>query len=684
MGCARSIEQRPFGALVVVLSVLLFSLCIPAVQANLTESSSGEELFLSCIQDDECLLTPVASGEEVISNTVFASPAQPDTITFEFDMDPQQSHLALLPSTLKSMIIDLRFTGELSGANKPELEVSLILASSVTTWNFEAETLPSASTSNPYTLEDEELNLNGERLLWPEQTVRLRLTFVLDRPGTWELHLRGASSMVLEIPWSEDVESRNSDEPSSDLEPRSTDFETIHYGALLENDRDCWSFAVEQHELLNIYFEWENVPVEIQQSRGLPDLIQPSGRLSPAPTVVIKENDDTTRITYRWRALPVGDYIFCIGGTAGKFQPYLWSGQFAFESLGPSNPVEFDGEALYPAGSALLGDETEALSLSESGFGLLFISFLALIFFILDSLRNSTSSLLRIGVFTPGVLLILVGGIFHPMWALADEVQKESEIQFDDLIDMRLQQLWDISYPGVPEQVLVTHSSSTWGMLDGDRLQLRLQVDEAVPLPDGRWQLIVPELQNFRIDQAIFSQVAMGGVQTSDQGMLEQQSVQFILLAGRSLFLDLLMLEAMMVVDEPPKSSVFHVDFEMVRVQATDSVSVPAWGTRPNSITANDWVLLQGALFPEQVSVSLCDCDFDLLDVRFIPSPGFDIGDIPPQIDIENASGLISYSSPVALLGIALCAFASRSESLRRKKAKALATTLFGQKSKWE
>ena len=684
MGCARSIEQRPFGALIVVLSVLLFSLCIPAVQANLTESSSGEELFLSCIQDDECLLTPVASGEEVISNTVFASPAQPDTITFEFDMDPQQSHLALLPSTLKSMIIDLRFTGELSGANKPELEVSLILASSVTTWNFEAETLPSASTSNPYTLEDEELNLNGERLLWPEQTVRLRLTFVLDRPGTWELHLRGASSMVLEIPWSEDVDSRNSDEPSSDLEPRSTDFETIHYGALLENDRDCWSFAVEQHELLNIYFEWENVPVEIQQSRGLPDLIQPSGRLSPAPTVVIKENDDTTRITYRWRALPVGDYIFCIGGTAGKFQPYLWSGQFAFESLGPSNPVEFDGEALYPAGSALLGDETEALSLSESGFGLLFISFLALIFFILDSLRNSTSSLLRIGVFTPGVLLILVGGIFHPMWALADEVQKESEIQFDDLIDMRLQQLWDISYPGVPEQVLVTHSSSTWGMLDGDRLQLRLQVDEAVPLPDGRWQLIVPELQNFRIDQAIFSQVAMGGVQTSDQGMLEQQSVQFILLAGRSLFLDLLMLEAMMVVDEPPKSSVFHIDFEMVRVQATDSVSVPAWGTRPNSITANDWVLLQGALFPEQVSVSLCDCDFDLLDVRFIPSPGFDIGDIPSQIDIENASGLISYSSPVALLGIALCAFASRSESLRRKKAKALATTLFGQKSKWE
>ena len=246
------------------------------------------------------------------------------------------------------------------------------------------------------------------------------------------------------------------------------------------------------------------------------------------------------------------------------------------------------------------------------------------------------------GVFTPGVVMILVGGIFHPMWILADEGKKESEIQFDDLIDMRLQQLWDISYPGVPEQVLVTHSSSTWGMLDGDRLQLRLEVEEAIPLPDGRWQLIIPELQEFRIDQAIFSQVALGGVQTSDQGMLEQQSVRFILLAGRSLFLDLLMLEAMMVVDEPPKSSVFHVDFEMVSVQATDSVSVPAWGTRPNSVSANDWVLLQAALFPEQVSVSLCDCDFDLLDVRFISSPGFDIADVPHTSDIENASPAVS------------------------------------------
>jgi hypothetical protein len=81
----------------------------------------GGKLFLSCIQDNDCQLTSVASGEEIVSNNVFASPAQPETVTLEFDMDPQQFELALLPSLLDTMVLDLRFTGEFSGYNKPEL-----------------------------------------------------------------------------------------------------------------------------------------------------------------------------------------------------------------------------------------------------------------------------------------------------------------------------------------------------------------------------------------------------------------------------------------------------------------------------------------------------------------------------------------------------------------------------------
>jgi hypothetical protein len=668
----------------VILGLFLLSFCAPLSQANLTESPDGGKLFLSCIQDDECQLTSVASGEEVVSNSIFASPAQPETVTLEFEMDPRQVELALLPTLLDSMILDLRFTGEVSGYNKPELDVSLILGSSVTEWNFEADFVPSLSTTSPYTLEDESLNLNGDRVLWPDDPVRLRMTFVLDRPGTWELHLRGASSMELQIPWSEDVESRNSDEPSSDLEPRSTEFETVHYGALLETDRDCWTFTIEQHEVINIYLVWETVPIEIQQSHGMPDLIQPSGRLSNSPEVIVREDDDSTRTTYRWRAMPVGDYTFCFGGTAGKFQPYAWTGQLAFEGAGPVTPADFDGKAFYPAGSALLGDEDAPVSLSRHSSGFLFLSLLLFAGFVFDGLRNSTSSLLRFGFFTPGVLFLLVGGILHPMWALGDEVQSDTEIQLDELIENRLQQLWDASYPGVPEQVLVTQTGSTWGMLDGQRLELRLEVEEAIPLPDGRWQLIVPELQELRLDQVIFSQVNRGGSQTTDEGMLEQQTVRFILLAGRSLLLDMLMLEAMMVVDEKPKSSIFHVDFDMVDVPATGSVSVPAWGTRPASVSEYDWLLLQSALFPERISVSLCDCDLDLLDVRFISSPGFDANDLPPFITVENASGLIPFATPVGILGLMLCTVSSRGEYTRRVKAKKLASEMFQENAKWD
>ena len=681
----RSSSRRSLPVtLILILSLFLLSLFSPLVQANLNESTDGGKMFLSCIQDDECELRSVAGGEELVSDTVFASPAQPETVTIEFEMQPQQRELALLPTTLTSLVLDLRFTGDFSGYTKPELDVSLILGSSVTDWNFDADFVPSLSQTSPYSLEDEPLNLNGERVLWPEDPVRLRMTFVLDRPGTWELYLRGSSSMELHIPWSEDINDRNSDEPSSDLEPRSTEFETVHYGALLENDRDCWSFSIEQNEVVNIYVQWETVPIELQQSHGLPDLIQPNGRLSSAPEVIVRDDDDSTRTTYRWRALPVGDYIFCFGGTAGKFQPYTWTGQLAFEGAGPVTPADFDGKAFYPAGSGIIGDESSPVSLSRYSSGFLFISLILFAGFVIDGLRHSTSSLLRFGAFTPGVLFLLVGGILHPMWALSDEVQVESEIQLDELIENRLQQLWDASYPGVPEKVLVTHTGATWGMLDGERLEMRLEVDQAIPLPDGRWQLIVPELQELRLDQAIFSQVSRGGAQTTDDGMLEQQTVRFILLAGRSLLLDLLMLEAMMIVDEKPISSVFHVDFKMVDVPATGSVSVPAWGTRPVSVSEYDWLSLQSALFPERISVSLCDCDLDLLDVRFIASPGFDTNDVPPFISVENASGLVPYATPIGVLGLVLCAVSSRGEYTRRLKARNLASKLLTGNTQWD
>jgi len=142
-------------------------------------------------------------------------------------------------------------------------------------------------------------------------------------------------------------------------------------------------------------------------------------------------------------------------------------------------------------------------------------------------------------------------------------------------------------------------------------------------------------------------------------------------------------LEGLLVVDEEPTSSVFHLDTEMVDAPATGSVNVPAWGTRPASISANDWVLLQSSLFPEQISVSLCDCDLDLLDVRFQASDGFDASDVPQGLELRNASGLINGAGTIAWIGLLMLVVCARMEHLRRKKARSLAHAMFDESSQW-
>jgi hypothetical protein len=94
-------------------------------------------------------------------------------------------------------------------------------------------------------------------------------------------------------------------------------------------------------------------------------------------------------------------------------------------------------------------------------------------------------------------------------------------------------------------------------------------------------------------------------------------------------------------------------------------------------------VLLQASLFPERISVSLCDCDLDLLDVRFTASEGFDASDVPKGLELSNASGLIKGAIPVAMLGFLLLLTSATVEQRRRKKAKRLAQQMFAPSMKW-
>ena len=647
---------------------------VSPASAGLTATSEGGNLYPSCRADNDCVLTPIPVGEELVSGQSSANTFQQEVLTFEFVADPPQEHIALLSDMLSLLEIDFRHQTEAGSFFRPALDVRLILGQNVNDWSFDASVLPDSNPS-PYTLENEQLDLSEGRVLWENEPIRLVLTITLDRPGTWEFNMRGASVMKLDVPWSIDAGDVDSDEPSSTTQPRETLFEEIHRGALVGADHDCWSFEVETHEVLRLFVEWELVPIEVEQPHPVPDLITAAGRLSPSPEVVVDDDGESLTITYRWRALPTGDYTLCMHGSPEKIQPYVWAGAFGYESMGPTDPSGFGSASYYPQGAATVGDASNPYNLHGQGFGLLVLSILTLVILVVFALRPTTSYGLRFGMFVPGVLMLMVGGFLHPLWAIADEVQHDDEMLLDDLIDMRLQQLWDVSAEGVPEQTLATHTGATWGMLDGEHLKLKLTIEQALPLDDGRWQLVVPELESLRLDEAIFGQVAKGQTQQTQQGMLESQTVRFVLLAGRSLLLDLLMLEALLVVDDVPESSVFHIDATMVQTQAAGSFAAPAWSTRPSSISASDWVRLQGSLFPERISISLCDCDLDLLDVTFLPSDGFDGDDVPAQWDIRNADGLLPYGSLLMWCGFLLGIVATSMEVRRSQKAHALASS---------
>ena len=101
----------------------------------------------------------------------------------------------------------------------------------------------------------------------------------------------------------------------------------------------------------------------------------------------------------------------------------------------------------YPQGAALVGDTDAAAMLDDQGFGILLVSLVMLGLFLVVAMRPTAYGV-RFGLFVPGVLMLLVGGILHPLWAIADEVQHHDEITLETLIEMRLQQLWDVSAEG--------------------------------------------------------------------------------------------------------------------------------------------------------------------------------------------------------------------------------------------
>ena len=656
--------------------VLMIVFCILPIghsSANITDAEDGGLVYLSCLEDNRCELTPVPMGEEIVGDFVQATPANPQIVVLEYDMNPGQSDLALLSETLIQLEIDLRVVVENVGFYRPEVDITLIIADSNSNWNVESEQIPSSASPEPIRLEDEQLNFEGDRIIWPDERIRLVIRFEIDRPANWEMHMRGSSFMELSADWSADIEGSDVDEPSGDLNPVSTLFEDLHYGALVGNDRDCWTFEIENHEIVRIIFNWDEVPIELEQSKGRPDLITPSGRMAPAPEISRTEETGRVTTTYQWRALPLGEYDFCIGGTSGKFQTYRWSGILSFEGLGPVDPSGFSGDARFPAGSGFVGEMNQLEELSQSNANILFIPVIISFYLFFELVRLSTSNLMRFGFVVPGLILLLVGGVAHPLVFFSSESASNDEVDLEELIDMRLDQLWDVSHPMTPESTLLIHSGATFGILNDESLKLRIKADGASPLDDGRWQLYVSNLEDIRIDELIFSKISDEGADVDNDGLLGEQAVRFSLLAGRSLLLDLLILESLLVIDDMPDSSVVHLDMKMTSTSAGGSYQAPVWSTRPDTIDSSDWSLLQASLYPERIAVTLCDCDLDLIDVRFTASNRLDSNDLPEGLNIVSSTGLVEYPILISTVGFLLALVGVSGEWKRRISARRLA-----------
>ena len=176
-----------------------------------------------------CNLTEYHTGEASVGGNInSASPLSPETVFIELPMAPTQTDIALIPDVIKELQVDLRYEDDLIGLTRPDLEVTVIIAQSTTKIEFEGDNNPIDGSSGPYKVESEPINHNGDRLLWPGEEIRILLQFEVDRPGNWQLSLRGSSFMNLDVIWSENIDSRDIDEPSSDSSPILTDFDTDH------------------------------------------------------------------------------------------------------------------------------------------------------------------------------------------------------------------------------------------------------------------------------------------------------------------------------------------------------------------------------------------------------------------------------------------------------------------------
>ena len=164
---------------------------------------------------------------------------------------------------------------------------------------------------------------------------------------------------------------------------------------------------------------------------------------------------------------------------------------------------------------------------------------------------------------------------------------------------------------------------------------------------------------------------------------LDEQIVQFSIISTRALLLDLMMLEALLVVDEKPTNAIHRIETAMIETSSFGSLSSPTWATRPAGIDDSSWKRLQTSLYPERITVTLCDCALDLLDLQVDYSNQFDEADTPEFRALVQSNGIIPNAGIVAGISLLFCFAIVVNEENRKRKAKKLAESYASSASIW-
>lgn len=649
----------------VALTLFLLSM-VPIAIADL--STEGQTLNLVCSNDD-CSLSNNAVGDSILSEEERdANPLQPVTVTLEFPMRPDQTSVSLLPSVVESMIFDFRIQEDGVGVARPDLYIELILGPSTNSWMISAPG-PSTTPGNqePYTLENEDLDISNGRILSPLDEVLLRISFDIDQPVTWELHLAGNSNVVLPIEWSIDAEAANVDEPTSLSEPRSISLigSTI-FGGLMSSDVDCYQFDVdEQLSVLTVTVSWEATPLEVEQSNTIPEFWDVQGRSEEAPEIRTRYEGEIVVNEFRWSEPEGGQHTLCWTGIENHYQSYSFIGSQSILGVGSTTPEDFSGEATWDAGTSQVGELDQATETSGAGIFTMGIAAIGIFVAIIGYLMPLSSPWLPRFMLPMAIILLLLGGIISPAVSISNESPNPGEMTFDELLEQRL----DRVYQGVINDDEGEFGPQWYGgflgVAAGERLQLMLTIDAIHPIGDGRWQIEAAELDGIDLDRWVFGKLNDGRLSADNE-------IRFILRSGRLLALDLLLLEALLIVDEKPRGDVLHIDWQMVSDPGLGSLSSPAWASRPDTVTADDWNQVTEAVKPELLSVSFCDCGIDAMELSIRSNDVYGNDLITPG-GIQSSNGLIPHDFWVAVLGLTILICAGFVEKERRNQGMALA-----------